>query len=145
MREFSLLDVIKYYIRKIWIVVVTSFFAFLMGYFYVNEYFTPMYEESATIILGKSKGDKTESEMSYSTITLYDSLVNNYLQLDNYLFRIVKVTSDNKILLILNEMASTSSSYYDDRYNQDRRFNSGFNDYRISRMSEYLDDLYNNI
>lgn len=81
MREFSLLDVIKYYIRKIWIVVVTSFFAFLMGYFYVNEYFTPMYEESATIILGKSKGDKTESEMSYSTITLYDSLVNNYLQL----------------------------------------------------------------
>ena len=104
MREFSLLDVIKYYIRKIWIVVVTSFFAFLMGYFYVNEYFTPMYEESATIILGKSKGDKTESEMSYSTITLYDSLVNNYLQLDNYLFRIVKVTSDNKLLLILNEL-----------------------------------------
>ena len=70
--------------------------------------------------------------------------VNNYLQLDNYLFRIVKVTSDNKILLILNEMASTSSSYYDDRYNQDRRFNSGFNDYRISRIREYLDDLYNN-
>lgn len=70
--------------------------------------------------------------------------VNNYVQLDNSLFRIVKVTSDNKILLILNEMESTSSSYYDDRYNQDRKFNSGFNDYRISRMSEYLDDLYNN-
>ena len=70
--------------------------------------------------------------------------VNNYVQLDNALFRIVKVTSDNKILLILNEMESTSSSYYDDRYNQDRKFNSGFNDYRVSRMSEYLDDLYNN-
>ena len=70
--------------------------------------------------------------------------VNNYVQLDNALYRIVKVTSDNKILLILNEMDSTLSSYYDDRYNQDRNFNSGFNDYRVSRISEYLDDLYNN-
>ncbi len=70
--------------------------------------------------------------------------VNNYVQLDNSLFRIVKVTSDNKLLLILNEMKSTSSSYYDDRYNQDRRFNSGFNDYRVSRIYEYLDNLYNN-
>ena len=70
--------------------------------------------------------------------------VNNYVQLDNQMFRIVKVTSDNKILLILNEMDSTLSTYYDDRYNQDRLFNSGFNDYRISRIYEYLDNLYNN-
>ena len=70
--------------------------------------------------------------------------VNNYVQLDNALFRIVKVTSDNKLLLILNEMESNMSTYFDDRYNQDRLSNSGFNDYRISRMYQYLDDLYNN-
>ena len=71
-------------------------------------------------------------------------VVNNFVQLDNALFRIVKVTSDNKLLLILNEMDSTMSTYFDDRYNQDRLSNSGFNDYRISRMYQYLDDLYNN-
>ena len=70
--------------------------------------------------------------------------VNNYVQLDNALFRIVKVTSDNKLLLILNEMESNMSTYFDDRYNQERLSNSGFNDYRISRMYQYLDDLYNN-
>ena len=70
--------------------------------------------------------------------------VNNYVQLDNEIYRIVKVTSDNKLLLILNEMDSTLSIYYDDRYNQDRLFNSGFNDYRVSRIYEYLNDLYNN-
>ena len=70
--------------------------------------------------------------------------VNNYVMLDNQMFRIVKVTADNKILLILNEMDSTISSYYDDRYNQDKLFNSGYNDYRVSRMYQYLDDLYNN-
>ena len=41
-------------------------------------------------------------------------------------------------------MDSTLSTYYDDRYNPDRMFNSGFNDYRISRIYEYLDRLYNN-
>lgn len=70
--------------------------------------------------------------------------VNNYVQLDNEKYRIVKVTSDNKLLLVLNEMDSTLSIYYDDRYNQDRLFNSGFNDYRVSRIYEYLNDLYNN-
>ena len=35
------------------------------------------------------------------------------------------------------------SSYYDDRYNPAKKFNSGFNDYRISRINDYLDDLYN--
>ena len=68
--------------------------------------------------------------------------VNNYVSLDNAIYRIVKVTPDNKLLLILNEVDSTLSSYYDDRYNPAKRFNSGFNDYRISRIKEFLDDLY---
>lgn len=68
--------------------------------------------------------------------------VNNYVSLDNAIYRIVKVTPDNKLLLILNEVDSTLSSYYDDRYNPTKRFNSGFNDYRISRIKEFLDDLY---
>ena len=71
-------------------------------------------------------------------------MVNNYVQLDDALFRIVKVTADNKILLILNDTDFNTSTYYDDRYNTDRGFNSGFNDYKISRMYEYLDNLYNN-
>lgn len=68
--------------------------------------------------------------------------VNNYVSLDNAIYRIIKVTPDNKLLLILNEVDSTLSSYYDDRYNPAKRFNSGFNDYRISRIKEFLDDLY---
>lgn len=68
--------------------------------------------------------------------------VNNYVSLDNAIYRIVKVSPNNKMLLILNEVDSTLSSYYDDRYNPAKRFNSGFNDYRISRIKEFLDDLY---
>ncbi len=70
--------------------------------------------------------------------------VNNYVKLDHNIFRIVKVTAENKVLLILNETNSNISSDFDDRYNSDRNFNSGFNDYRVSRINEYLDSLYNN-
>ncbi len=69
--------------------------------------------------------------------------VNNYVSLDNAIYRIVKVTTDNKLLLILNEVDSTMSSYYDNRYNNAKKFNSGFNNYRISRINDYLDNLYN--
>ena len=40
----------------------------------------PLYEESVTIILGKSN-DENRNEISYSTITLYDSLIKNYMEL----------------------------------------------------------------
>ena len=60
--------------------------------------------------------------------------INNYVKLDNNLFRVVKVTSDNKIMLILSDVVSSYGYYYDDRYNATKLFNSGFNDYRISRM-----------
>ncbi len=60
--------------------------------------------------------------------------INNFVKLDNNLFRVVKVTSDNKIMLILSDVVSSYGYYYDDRYNATKLFNSGFNDYRISRM-----------
>ena len=69
--------------------------------------------------------------------------VNNYVQLDHNVFRIVKVRSDNKIELILNETVADYTTHFDNRYNSDRKYNSGFNDYRVSRMLDYLTKLYN--
>ena len=69
--------------------------------------------------------------------------INNYVKLDKGIFRIVKVTSDNKILLIMSDTDSNFSNSYDDRYNPTKSFNSGFNDYRVSRIYEFLQDLYN--
>ena len=69
--------------------------------------------------------------------------VNNYVQLDHNVFRIVKVRSDNKIELILNETIADYTTHFDNRYNSDRKYNSGFNDYRVSRMLDYLTKLYN--
>ena len=67
--------------------------------------------------------------------------VNNYVKLSKGLFRIVKITSDNKILLI-PEFDEYYSDVWDDRYNADIGYSSGINLYRPSRMRDMLASIY---
>lgn len=80
MREFSLSDIIKYYLKYFWIILIITIISFFIGVFYIEKIFVPTYKETTTIILGKSSSMK-EGEISSSTITLYDSLINNYIKL----------------------------------------------------------------
>lgn len=67
--------------------------------------------------------------------------INNYLKLDEELWRIVKVTSDNRIVLVLDGKYTDGYSW-DNRYNQDNKYNAGINDYKASRIRTYLDEVY---
>lgn len=67
--------------------------------------------------------------------------VNNYVQLENELWRIVKVNSDNTILLTLANLTSVGYPY-DDRYNSEKDYDSGINSYEASRVKEMLDSMY---
>ncbi len=68
--------------------------------------------------------------------------VNNYVQLDKRLWRVVKINSDNSIILLLD--GSYIFSYpWDDRYNKELDYNAGINDYNASRVKSYLNDIYN--
>lgn len=67
--------------------------------------------------------------------------VNNYVQLDNELWRIVKVNSDNTMLLTLANL-TTVGYPYDDRYNLEKDYDSGINNYEASRIKEFLDTVY---
>lgn len=69
--------------------------------------------------------------------------VNNYVKLDKGLWRIVKITANNNIVLIKDEEAGQPLSW-DDRYNQDTIYASGINTYSASRIKDTLEDLYNN-
>ncbi|MBQ6324045.1 MAG: hypothetical protein IJI22_04335 [Bacilli bacterium] len=70
-------------------------------------------------------------------------IVNNYLMLDNGMWRIVKVTPDNNVVLI-SDMGSLYAKSWDNRYNQDRLYDAGINQYSASRVKEFLDKIYTN-
>ncbi len=69
--------------------------------------------------------------------------VNNYVKLDNNLWRIIKITPNNNIVLISNELVGYGN-VWDDRYNEGKTYEAGINQYSVSRMHDYLDKIYKN-
>lgn len=67
--------------------------------------------------------------------------VNNYVQLENALWRIVKITPNNNIVLIKAESAGDFLPW-DNRYNKDANYAAGINTYSASRIKDSLDELY---
>ena len=77
------------------------------------------------------------------TYVFRGEVVNNYVKLDNSLWRIVKITSNGNLVLV-NQTGSGLSQPWDDRYNEARRYESGINNFGTSRMKEYLQKIYTN-
>lgn len=66
---------------------------------------------------------------------------NNYVKFAGKLWRIVKIDAANQVELILSEKGEKTA--WDDRYNVDREMNDGINDYRVSRIRDFLKNYYN--
>ena len=62
--------------------------------------------------------------------------VNNYVKFGDRIWRIVKIDSNNDIVLILNDSFNYTRGW-DDRYNYDLGYESGYNIYEKSRIKEY--------
>lgn len=68
-------------------------------------------------------------------------VVNNYIQLDKVLWRIVKITSSGEMVLITDEYEAFPLAW-DDRYNQSVQYSSGINTYSASRIRESINHIY---
>ncbi len=68
--------------------------------------------------------------------------VNNYVQLGDQLWRIVKISSNNNVVLIHNTGITYEIQPWDDRWNESTKYSSGFNQYKNSRIYEYLLNAY---
>lgn len=69
--------------------------------------------------------------------------VNNYVELDEGLWRIVKVTPNNNVVLVRQDTVANTIPW-DDRFNPVADYNAGINNYQTSRIKEYLKKLYDN-
>ncbi len=67
--------------------------------------------------------------------------VNNYVKLDKSLWRIVKITSNDELVLI-NQDGIGYTTVWDDRYNEQQQYDAGINNYSVSRIKDYLNVAY---
>lgn len=65
--------------------------------------------------------------------------VNNYIKFSGKTYRIVKFSEDHPVIIFTEK---TDSTTWDDRYNVEKKDNSGINDYSVSRIREHLNNLY---
>lgn len=66
---------------------------------------------------------------------------NNYIKFDKNTWRIIKINEDNTINMVLIEKKPEKSEW-DDRYNNDYSGYTGKNEFKISRMYDYLKESY---
>ncbi len=66
--------------------------------------------------------------------------VNNYLSFADKLWRIIRITEDGTIRIIAVDRLEQIS--WDDRYNVDKEYNSGINNYSLSRIKDRLKEIY---
>ena len=66
---------------------------------------------------------------------------NNFVSFDGKKWRIIKINDDKSIKMILLDK-DIDRGVWDDRYNSSNQSNSGINDFRVSRLLEFLKDSY---
>lgn len=69
--------------------------------------------------------------------------VNNYIKIDDSLYRIVQIDGNNDITVITEYKKKKGP--YDDRYNSDALQNYGINDYTVSRAYENIKKAYDDL
>lgn len=69
--------------------------------------------------------------------------INNYVKLDKSLWRIVKIVNDGNVVLIRNE-GIINSKPWDNRFNETKNYEAGVNNYNVSRIKDYLANVYKN-
>lgn len=74
--------------------------------------------------------------------------VNNYLKVDDVIYRIMKIDTENKIYLTPETMNYNDLNvfvYWDDRYNTEAQSSCGINDYSLSRVRDTAENIYKNL
>ena len=104
-------------------------------YYYSVEFYNKIVEDNPVTTSG-------EGLYSYNNHYVFrGETVNNYVQLDNSLWRIVKITGDSQLVLV-HATGITLAQPWDNRYNEERLYESGINNYTVSRIKDYLEKVY---
>ena len=78
MEELNLTELLRYYLKKLPIVILVTILALLIGYIYVEEVQVPMYHGTTTIILVQKTDENQQANVTQNELTLNEKLVSTY-------------------------------------------------------------------
>lgn len=99
-----------------------------------------------TLIDNKNIVDNGDGLYNMGNYYLYrGENVNNYIEFAGEKWRILKINNDGTIKIIQNGITTIDKDktfLYDDRYNQEKNSNVGFNNFNVSRIKDVLNKIY---
>lgn len=105
------------------------------GRYYKYEFITDKIKKTEKIVNEEDGLYQINEELVFK-----GEKIKNYVEFANTNWRIIKI-KNNKLTLIYNG-EKLDNITWDDRYNKERQSNTGINDYKVSRIKEYLNNLY---
>ena len=81
MEELNLTELLRYYLKKLPIIILVTLVTVLIGLIYVTEVQTPMYHGTTTIILVQKTEEVKNANITQSDLTLNEKLVTTYSQI----------------------------------------------------------------
>lgn len=101
MEELNLMDLLKYYLKKSYIIILMTILVALMGYYYVEEIQVPMYHGT---LVQKNNGATTAYE-TQNELTISEKLVSTYSELIKSRRILSQVIQNLKLDLTESELA----------------------------------------
>ena len=78
MEEIDLVQLLRYYFKKLPIIILITILAILLGYFYVEYVQVPMYHGTTTIILVQQSNEKDGVDITQGELDINQKLVSTY-------------------------------------------------------------------
>lgn len=105
MEELNLMDLLKYYLKKSYIIILMTILVALIGYYYVEEIQVPMYHGTTTIILVQKNNGATTAYETQNELTINEKLVSTYSELIKSRRILSQVIKNLKLDLTESELA----------------------------------------
>ena len=104
MEEIDLQELLKYFTKKISVVILTVILALLLGYAYVEFFQVPMYKGTTTIILVEKSDNRVSNLLTQNEISVNEKLVATYSEVIKSKRVLNRVINDLKLKTSIEEL-----------------------------------------
>lgn len=104
MEELNLIELFRYYLKRLPIIILTIILAILVGYLYIEYYQVPKYHASTTIILVHKNEDNSNTSITQNELTINEKLVKTYSEIIKSRSVLEQVINDLELKMTTDEL-----------------------------------------